>query len=643
MSAIFGILRFDGAVVDRRDVARCLGTMQHRMPDGRRVWCDEAIGLGHGMLRVTHEDAFEYQPLSDPHAPVTLVADLRLDNRDELAATLGIDTASLARLPDSTLLLAAYHHWGEDCARHLLGDFAFAIWDARNAKLVLGRDHMGQRHVFYHQGTDFFAFATEIKALWALPDVPRVLSDVRIGKILMRDMGQAPGATPFDGIFGVPGGNTLTIAANGDARPSIYWEPVADPAHLDQSEDYYIAAYRRILGEAVECRIRRAAAAPGLILSGGYDSAAIAGLAGPVMSAAGRKLVAVASTMPVDYEGTIRHAGRWVELCARDMPHLTLHRMTLQDLDPLRDFEKDCLELDGPVGSYQFALAEILRELAKRGARMIMDGHGGDYTLNPRGQNALARLLTRGAWGRFIRELKPYMTGSGYTPWQTIKNEIILPLLPKAVRQWLRCLKHGPTTPWSDRPINPGFARTLIAQGAVDPANLRGPLRATLDMRAQLLGVLRRPKNEAAPYGAINAGLSGLSLTRPFHDKRVVELALAIPQDLYMKNGRSRYLACAALRDVYPVEFQSRWRLNDDMVPDFQRMIKKIEPSILEDIGRMEQSRSVSRYVDFAKIRRLLAARGPDDHNSGWEQESQMALAGYLAARYIEWFRRDNA
>jgi asparagine synthase (glutamine-hydrolysing) len=71
-------------------------------------------------------------------------------------------------------------------------------------------------------------------------------------------------------------------------------------------------------------------------------------------------------------------------------------------------------------------------------------------------------------------------------------------------------------------------------------------------------------------------------------------------------------------------------------------MAKSIEPQLLNDIGRMEQSERLSRMIDFAKIRALLAARGPDDHNSGWEQETQLALSGYVAARYVEWFRRKN-
>jgi asparagine synthase (glutamine-hydrolysing) len=134
----------------------------------------------------------------------------------------------------------------------------------------------------------------------------------------------------------------------------------------------------------------------------------------------------------------------------------------------------------------------------------------------------------------------------------------------------------------------------------------------------------------------------GLILTRPFHDKRVVELALAIPQDLYVKDGRNRYLACQALRHIYPREFQQRGRRRDDLFPDFQAAIHRAKPEILADIARMEASASLTAMIDFPRLRALLHARGADDHNSGWEAETHAAMNAYSIARYVEWFRRDN-
>ncbi len=184
--------------------------------------------------------------------------------------------------------------------------------------------------------------------------------------------------------------------------------------------------------------------------------------------------------------------------------------------------------------------------------------------------------------------------------------------------------------------------KKLLAEGAVAEKNLRIVAAPKIDMRGQSAATLRRVTGGSAPGMATSAARHGLELTRPFHDKRVVELALAIPEDLYVKNGRNRYLACMALKEIYPREYQARWRRNDDEIPDFQRMAKSVEPQLLTEIARMEKSESLSRMIDFAKIRRLLAANGPDDHSSGWEQETQLALSGFMIARYVEWFRRDN-
>ena len=89
---------------------------------------------------------------------------------------------------------------------------------------------------------------------------------------------------------------------------------------------------------------------------------------------------------------------------------------------------------------------------------------------------------------------------------------------------------------------------------------------------------------------AIPAAHHGLEFTRPFHDKRVVELALAIPDSLYFKDGRERHLAKLALADIYPAEFQSRDTYNDDRTPDFLAMVRRIEPQLLAEIERMERS-----------------------------------------------------
>lgn len=292
MSAIFGVLRFDSADASPRDMERMSNALAHRGQHGRRFIVDGPAGIGHCLTRVNREDQFDVQPLSD--ASVALAADLRIDNREDLAAELDVDKTRLAVLADSALLLSAYQRWGVNCAAHLLGDFAFAIWDASARKLVLVRDHIGQRYVHYYRCDDFLVFATELKALFAYPDVPRILSELQIGRLLLRDPAPGGGATTFEGICGLTSATIMSFGLDGVADRRRYWQLGPDPIHQGRSEAYYIEAYRRVLSEAVACRIRRAIKPVGLLFSGGYDSAAVAGLAGPVVAPLGRKLIAAA-------------------------------------------------------------------------------------------------------------------------------------------------------------------------------------------------------------------------------------------------------------------------------------------------------------------------------------------------------------
>ena len=184
------------------------------------------------------------------------------------------------------------------------------------------------------------------------------------------------GTTLFEGIKGVSAATVMAIGANGSLTKHRYWQPHADPVHQGRDEAYYIEAYRHVLGEAVACRVRRVTRAPGLVFSGGYDSAAIAGLAGPAL--AGHKLIAAASVMPADYSGTIWHARRWVEMCAREMPYLDVHYVTREGKSILSNLEEALLQSGGRPGPYHFVMHELFATLAQAGSRLIMDGHGGD-------------------------------------------------------------------------------------------------------------------------------------------------------------------------------------------------------------------------------------------------------------------------
>jgi len=636
MSGICGIVRFDNQAVTERDLARQVNALSHLGPDKIRQWREGAVGMGALLMRVTQEDTFDAQPLRDAQASLVFVSDARIDNREEVASALSIDADALREMPDSAVLFAAYEKWNADCVEHLVGDFVFAAWDARQKTLVLGRDHMGQRHLHYHAGEGFFAFATEKKGLWALPFVPRLLPDKMIARALQMDRSNGADKPSADAIDAVPGGAIVTVAADGSVSWRRYWEPCADPVHKNRDEAYYAEAYIRILREAVACRLRRATAPAGIFMGGGFDSGAICGLAGSVVAQQGRKLVAVASVMPENYQGTVRHARRWVEMCRRHMPHLDVRYVTREGLDIFAGMAQGFLATDGHHSPNRYVNDAMYAVIASAGARTTMDGHGGDYTLNPRGQKFLFMLLRRWRLRRFISEWKAQRRILESSHFLLFRRSILPYLLPSVMQRWQR-YQSGLAPFGPSMPIARGFAREANAVG-VQTLKARGR-----SMRGAMVRALQMQQNFPAIGGSIPAAAHGLELTQPFHDKRVVELGLAIPEDLYVKNGRERYLARTALKDIYPPEFQTRGPGNEDVGPDFLSMAKNIEPQMLAEIDRMEKAGKLSRYFDFPRMRRMLTRRHIDQHASGNELDTRQATLSFLLARYVEWFRRDNA
>src|SRR5688572_32913607 len=118
-------------------------SLAHRGPDGDSTWGAGSVGLGHRMFYSTPESRRERQPIVVRDGDIVLTADARLDNREELIRVLGFDHRSSGDITDPDLILGAYERWGSRCPEHLLGDFAFAVWDRKRQAMVCARDHFG--------------------------------------------------------------------------------------------------------------------------------------------------------------------------------------------------------------------------------------------------------------------------------------------------------------------------------------------------------------------------------------------------------------------------------------------------------------------------------------------------------------------
>ena len=255
MSGIVGIFHRDGARIERALLQSLADSLSYRGPDARAIWQDGAIGLGHTLLRTTHESAGEQQPAS-LDGRLWITADARLDSRAELIAKMERDGRKIGRsVPDSELILQAYSLWGSGCIEHLRGDFSFGIWDARTRTLFCARDHFGIKPFYYAHVGKHFVFSNTLNCVRMHPDVSEELNDSAIGDFLLFGLNYDNATTTFRDVQRLPPAHWLSISASG-LKIGKYWAPPTDGRIRYARADDYVEHFQALLKDAVADRLR---------------------------------------------------------------------------------------------------------------------------------------------------------------------------------------------------------------------------------------------------------------------------------------------------------------------------------------------------------------------------------------------------
>ena len=294
MSAIFGIVNLDGRPVDPEDFDRMGLALSHRGPDGSSAWVDGPVALGVQIMHITPESLYEKVPYGTGTLHITATA--RLDNREALSETLGIPPSEHNTISDSRLILHAYEQWGEACPEHLLGDFAFMIWDRERRKLVCATDHMGVRPLFYTGTSQRFIFASEIKGILAVPDVPVRLNARKLSEYSFLIARYDFETTFYEDIYQLPKATMVTADTDG-IRKRVYWKSTpAEDLHC-RSDAEWLEALKALVFQAMEARLRSARPVVAL-LSGGMDSSSIVAVTARILEKRGQSLTVLAAVNP---------------------------------------------------------------------------------------------------------------------------------------------------------------------------------------------------------------------------------------------------------------------------------------------------------------------------------------------------------
>ncbi|MDN3554782.1 asparagine synthase-related protein [Halomonas maura] len=555
MSAILGRIHFSARPVDPAAFGAALATLDHYGREGASMRVEAGVGLGYQRLDVSPSSVHECQPLGDGH--FAIVADAILDNRDSLCDELHIESHRRSLIPDSRLLLLAYRRWGRECVQRLVGDFAFALWDAREQVLFCARDHIGARPFYYHAYGECLVFSTDIRALASFSDLSLVIDETRVAEYLLWPLGCRE-ASFFQGVYPLPAGHCMCVDRHG-VRLWAYWQPADVPSIRYARREDYIGHLRELLEQAVSDRLCSSYPV-GSHLSGGLDSAGVTILASRLTRARGERLDMSYSWSPSinsDYPliAHNRDERRVIdEICHREGIHCLYGTTTGQDyLDYLR---RD-IALEGTTDLFEEH--GVMRQAAQRGTRVMLSGWGGDESATFGVRGYPGYLLKRGRLVRLL-SIAHKAVGGYHRPRKLagfLWRECLLTLLPDCV--------YARYSPYL-RPdqlqflYRPDFVERFASFSSYrSPAWREYPDPVAMQALLLMNGHLASRMSTWAHWSARH----GIVYRYPLTDLRLLRFTLGLPPDLLWYRGQARSLYRRALAGLLPREVSKNDTVNE--------------------------------------------------------------------------------
>jgi len=557
VSGLLGVWNLDGEPVARETLAAMAANIAHRGGDGLDFWIEGPAGLACHLWRITPESSFEHQPLADTHGHV-LLFDGRIDNRADLIATFEPADGG-EQLSDADLVLMAYRRWGRKAMAHLVGDFAIAIYVAKEQRLVLARDVVGCRPLYYWRNDRRFIFASEVKALLAHPDVQAAPNLDLLADTLLLD--QLPyeddGDTFFEDVHRVLPAHTLLVKPKA-IEANRFWDfdPTATVRHRAYSD--YVLSLRELLTRATRRRMRTSHPIA-IGVSGGLDSAIVLSIANQVARKASPSpvLVPISYSPVTDGKSQENEFIRLIEAyCEREVKRLDMGAPG----DP-RWMSEAAWHSETPCIDDSWCAEAPLMEYARsQGGRVLLSGLWSDQYMFATGY--LVDLLKRFAWRRAFRHLREYSNWFPDTEPSYFRGrlfqEMALNLTPRMLRSLLRPLNSWRAGWHKNRSW---VSRELVKRARRGRPRLKHPHYASVHARNIYQTVHAKSHHLTIDSDGLMASRFGLERAMPFLDRDVIAFLMAIPGDIQMRGGVPRGLLRDAVRGLVPQAIRRRrWR-----------------------------------------------------------------------------------
>jgi len=527
-----------------------------------------------------------------------------------------------------------------DAPKHLIGAFAYVLWDAGARRLIAVRDPIGVRPLFVHIGPRGVVFASTVPAVLSAPFVPDDLNERRIAQYLARSPGD-PASTFYRSVERVRPGHWICAQADGTVRHGRHWSIHDIPPHAETSDESAIERFREIFTEAVRCRLDDRT---GVMLSGGLDSSSVAAVARQETAHPLQTFSAVFPDVPEEHRALIDET-EYVDAMA-ELPGIDAHRVSMSDVSPAADLDRIVATLGRPPSILNSYLYRSIHAAAQReGVHVLLDGAEGDDTVS-HGYGWLCELAAHDRWDQFATEAfaaaerhnspdaatrafwrfgAPYVGATAETSWlralgrarragqamnlsaaRVLWRSVIRPRLPEPIdRAWSQIRGDGEASTLSL--VHPDLAHHVAATSAPGAGANGSVVIPTTDREAHSQTFSRENDIMALILEEVDhlSALSGIEHRRPFCDIRLIEYCVALPGHLKRSNGWDRYVLRRAMRGVLPNAI--RWRSDKaNLSPSFYRNLLRYEDDCIQSLPSCT---TLTPFVNPSTLRQVVDKR----------------------------------
>jgi asparagine synthase (glutamine-hydrolysing) len=590
---------------DPARVARMRDALAHRGPDDAGLFADGSAVLGHRRLSIV-DLAAGHQPMGNEDGRTWIVFNGEIYNHADVRRELEAAGHRYRTRSDTETIVHAYEQWGDACVERLRGMFAFAIWDADARRLLLARDRLGVKPLYWALSHGRFLFGSEIKAILESGLVERRPNEDALPELLGTRY-LSGSETLFRGIYRLLPGHTLTYQ-DGRVTTHEYWDvPAADDAAAPIGDREAVHRFRELLEESV--RVRLMADVPlGMFLSGGLDSSAIAALMARLID---RPL----QTFSVAFKDRAFSELDFARSVARAIG-ADGHEVVIDDRDFFGALPRLVWHEDEPIAHPSSVPLYFVSELARRHVTVVLTGEGSDELLAGYGKYPRALLNWRAAraYEAVPAAARRWIAGRvvpavpGGLGRYARRSFLAMPRTPEAMffdnfaAIGLRRQQHllGPALAASATPER-AYGASRAYFDALDDRSTTLDRLLYADIKTYLVELLMK-QDQMSMAASIESRV-------PFLDHHLVEFVDGLAPRMKLRGLTTKWILREAMRDVLPREILTRRKMGFP-VPFGGWVRSRWEPAVREVLldGRTRQR----GLFDPAGVERLL-----DDHVSG--------------------------